>query len=116
MILTTKNINKKKEIALIFSDIFLELINMMVDLPPEYRVSQEKILGITIHLIIALPRYYDDDLIETEIELIEEVKKIEKENPELHKVMSVFLSNTEKLLGVGIPYSERYALYKYIIN
>lgn len=98
-----------------FSQLFLNLFNLMVDLPLEYKISQEKILGITIHTIIALPRYYKSDFMDDE-DLVEEVLQIEKEHPVLARKMSEFLDTVETIIKKGVPYGERYALYQYILN
>src|SRR5699024_916006 len=45
-----------KEHAVTFSNIILDLYSTMVNLPDIYDINQEKLLGISIHLIIALPR------------------------------------------------------------
>lgn len=99
-----------------FSNALLYLFQMMVDLPSEYDINQEKILGITMHLVIALPRYYEADSTDDDKELIKEVMKIEKEHPVVAKVVTEYLEMIENIVGKGIPYGERYAMYQYIIN
>ncbi|WP_028273448.1 BglG family transcription antiterminator [Atopococcus tabaci] len=108
--------NVSSESAAVFSNLFLTLFNLMVDLPAEYRINQEKILGVTIHLIIALPRYFQSDFIDDDEEVVQEVIKIEKEHPIVSKKMAEFLELIENVIGKGIPYGERYALYQYIVN
>lgn len=105
-----------EESTVVFSNMFLSLFNLMVEFPPEYRINQEKILGITIHLIIALPRYYTADFINDDKDLVDEVIRIEKEHPRIAKRMTEFLEVVQNTIGKGIPYEERYALYQYIVN
>lgn len=102
--------------AVIFSDLFLRLFTLMMDLPADYNTNQDKILGITIHLIIALPRYYDSDFVDADQDLVNEVLRIEKKHPVVAKKMKEFLETIENSIGKGIPFEERYALYQYIVN
>lgn len=104
--------------ATIFSNILLELYSFMVELPKEYKVNQEQLLGITIHLTMALPRYFDseDGAGYEKEEIVEEVLRIEKDHPVLAKQMDSFLNIIENNIDKGIPYIERYALYQYILN
>jgi len=111
-----KNKTLNKEQAIIFSNIFLDFYNMLVNLPEEYLMNQDKLLGISIHLVIALPRYFDSESVVEDQNLVDEVEKIEMKNKSLSREMNIFLNKVEKEIGVGIPYSERYALYQYILN
>src|SRR5699024_6885731 len=105
-----------KEHAVTFSNIILDLYSTMVNLPDIYDINQEKLLGISIHLIIALPRYFDGEGLEGDAEIVEEVMQIERTHQVLAREMEAFLSRIELTIGKGIPYMERYALYQYILN
>jgi transcriptional regulatory protein LevR len=105
-----------QEHANIFANIFLELYNVLVNLPEEYEINQDKLLGMTIHMIIALPRYFASEEIEQDEELVKEVIDIETQHKTLSREMNLFLNSVESKIGVGIPYTERYALYQYILN
>lgn len=105
-----------KENALTFSNILLDLYSTMVSLPDGYQINQEKLLGISIHLIIALPRYFEAESIEHNQEIVDEVIAIEKKHKALAREMNAFLNRVEQTLGQGIPYMERYALYQYILT
>ena len=105
-----------KENALTFSNILLDLYSTMVSLPDVYQINQEKLLGISIHLIIALPRYFEADTIEHNQEIVDEVIAIEEQHKALAREMNAFLNRVEHTLGQGIPYMERYALYQYILT
>lgn len=109
-------ISINQENASVFSNILLDLYTFMVDLPEEYNINQEKLLGISIHLTIALPRYFDTENNLEDDEIIDEVLAIEKKHPILAKEMDIFLNTIENSIGKGISYIERYALYQYIIN
>lgn len=102
--------------AITFSNILLDLYSTMVNLPEEYQINQEKLLGISIHLIIALPRYFEPENTVENQEIIDEVTSIEKNHPVLANEMDQFLNRIERTIGEGIPYMERYALYQYILN
>lgn len=110
------NNSLNREQTKIFTNIFLRFYNMLVNLPEEYQINQDRLLGITIHLIIALPRYFDSENVIEDQSLVDEVVKIEVEHKTLAREMNLFLNKIETELGVGIPYSERYALYQYILN
>lgn len=112
----TTNATLTKTDAKTFSNILLSLFSMMVELPSDYDINQEKILGITMHIIIALPRYFDSDIADDDQGLVEEVASIEKAHPMVAKAVKEYLEKLEKIIGKGIPYSERYAMYQYIIN
>lgn len=105
-----------KEHAVTFSNIILDLYSTMVNLPDSYDINQEKLLGISIHLIIALPRYFDGEALEVDAEIVEEVMQIERTHQVLAREMEAFLNRIELTIGKGIPYMERYALYQYILN
>lgn len=102
--------------AITFSNIMLDLYSTLVNLPEEYQINQEKMLGISIHLIIALPRYFEAESIVEDQEIIDEVMAIEKQHKVIASEMDLFLSRIERTIGKGIPYMERYALYQYILN
>ncbi|WP_440896589.1 BglG family transcription antiterminator [Amphibacillus sp. Q70] len=105
-----------KEGTVAFSNTLLKLFSMMVDLPAEYNIDQEKILGLTMHLVIALPRYFESDSTDDDQELVEEVIEIEKKHPVVAKEIKHYLESVEEMIGKGISYGERYAMYQYIIN
>jgi len=67
------NISFNKDQATIFTNIFLEFYNMLVNLPEKYEINQDKLLGVSIHLIIALPRYFDSENIVEDQSLVDEV-------------------------------------------
>ena len=114
--LTGQELPLLKENALTFSNILLDLYSTMVSLPDGYQINQEKLLGISIHLIIALPRYFEAEALEFNQEIVDEVIAIEKTHKALARDMNAFLNRVEQTLGHGIPYMERYALYQYILT
>lgn len=111
-----KNLHElNKSNANLYSNIVMHLLETLISLPEKYIINQDKLLGITIHFLIALPRYFSNEE-ENNYELIDEVKKIETQNIELARRIDKFLSEAEEMLGVVINYSERYAIYQYILN
>lgn len=96
-----------------YSDIFLKLYDLILEIPDEYKVNEEKMLGLTIHLIIAIPRIIDHE--PDNLELLEELSKIEKNHNKVSKVLERFFSYLEKKLNVKLNIQEKYAFYQYIV-
>lgn len=99
----------------VISSAILDMIELAADIQSDYEVTVEDILGLTIHIVLAISRWYDDDYQSPEFEeslLIE----LEEKHPNLERRMSAFFSQIEDTLMVVIESSERYAIYQYILK
>lgn len=105
--------NIYKDITKTYSDIFLKLYDLILEIPEEYKVNEEKMLGLTIHLIIAIPRIMDQE--PDNLEFVEEINKIEKNHTKVSKVLDEFFEYLERKLNVKLNIQEKYAFYQYIL-
>lgn len=113
---TIHNLSLRNEITRQFSKVFLYFYDCLIELPSNYQVSQNTILGLTIHLIVALPRYVASETIDEDIELVRYVKEAERKTPEVAKVLNKFFTYLERALQIKLPYEERFAFYQYIYS
>lgn len=109
-----KNSSENLIFAKTYSNIFLKLYDTILNLPEEYSVHEDKVLGITIHLILAIPRIINEE-VENE-DFTNELIKIENENPRVSNVFNEFFIYVEKTLNVKIASQEKYAFYQYILS
>lgn len=99
----------------IYSDIFLRLYDAMLEIPEEYEINEEKMLGVTIHLILSIPRILENVEDENE-EFIYELQKIERSDIKVSNIMNEFFEYVESILNVRMIAQEKYAYYQYIIK
>lgn len=97
----------------IYSNIFLKLYDSILDLPEEYNIKEEKMLGMTIHLIIAMPRIVNEE--PENLDFLQEIINLEKEHPKVAKILNDFFTYLEKLLKIKLVAQEKYAFYQYIL-
>lgn len=99
----------------IISEIILSLIRFTTDISDKYPMPVDSILGLTIHLVMAIPRWFEPaGAMEHNQE--EAILELQRKHPELIRTMNVFFKNIESSLQVSISEYERVAFYQYIIK
>lgn len=99
----------------IISEIILSLIRFTTDISDRYPMPVDSILGLTIHLVMAIPRWYEPiSLLDHDNDAY--LMELEKEHPELIRTMNVFFKNIENSLQIAISDYERIAFYQYMIK
>lgn len=102
--------------SILVSEITLSLIEITTEIADEYPMKYDSILGLTIHLLMAIPRWLEnrkdsyDDLVEKEFAIIE------LSHPKLVKYLDAFFLNVENTLLIRISIYERIAFYQYILR
>lgn len=103
--------------SIVLSKLILTLLEYTAKFPKEYEMNQDALLGLTIHMIMAVPRWFaaapinmEDDL------LIQDYDQISKEHSLIFSMMEKFFHLVEESLMVTIPISERHAFFLYIIK
>lgn len=99
----------------LISSAILAMIELTTEIQDQYPMDYETILGLTIHLSMAIPRWYK----ETEKQNVFDerwLSKIEGEHPELEIVMTRFFEDLEDILMLKVNNSERFAIYQYILK
>lgn len=115
---SSRKVSNKKDLQMhstIVSEIILSLITFTTEISNEYPMSYDEILGLVIHLVMAIPRWYDDEKID-DIETIMKYKEIENSHENLAIAMDVFFENIENSLYISISKLERLSFYYYIIR
>lgn len=98
----------------VVSDLIIELLDIVSRLPKEYQLDHDVVLGLTIHLVLALPRWFEETKQDSSID--ELYKKIKEKHPVISTSMDKYFNNIENLLHVTISVSEKYAFYLYILK
>ena len=97
------------------SNLILNLIDVSNALPNEYQMTHEALLGLMIHIHIAIPRWftsqYEDD------ENIERLyEKMIEQHPSVYHLLENYFQVVEKTLMIILSKSEKYAFYLYIVS
>jgi len=95
-------------------NLVISLLESISKFPQEYRLDHDEILGLTIHLVLAIPRWYVVSNSENEVE--ERYANISEKHPKIFDIMDRFFKVIENNLHVTISISERYAFHLYIIK
>ena len=99
----------------IVSKLIMTLLEYTSKFPSEYQMNQDAILGLVIHLVLAIPRWYTINF-EEDNEAIEEYTRFKLEHDKVFILMEKFFTLVEEALLITISVSERYAFFLYIIN
>ncbi len=96
------------------SALIMALLEYVAKLPPEYQMDQDQILGLTIHLVLAIPRWYQEGCAEDDVE--DAYQAIQQQHPKVFALIEKYFRMVEESLLVTISISERYAFYLYILQ
>ncbi len=106
------------EVAAIMSKLILTLLEYLAKLPPKYQLKQDAMIGMLIHMNIAVPRWFT--VTESREEVSEDFKKeyqrVKEHYPDVFLVMEEYFQLVETTLQVKIPVSERVALFLYVME
>ncbi len=100
----------------LYSKLQLTLLEYLSKLPVSMQMSQDAILGLLIHMSMAVPRWFSQPDEEDEEDLVEAYMQIRNEHGNVFNLMEKFFSLVEESLLITIPIQERYAFFLYIIN
>lgn len=105
------------EAAGTMSRLILMLLEHISKLPPQVCVSQDTMLGMVIHMSMAVQRWLTGDVKEDAAEdYLREYSRVGEKYPDVFLVMDKFFGLAEKTLQVRIPIAERVAFFLYIIE
>ena len=105
------------EAAGTMSRLILMLLEHISKLPPQVCVSQDTMLGMVIHMGMAVQRWLTGDVKEDAAEdYLREYSRVGEKYPDVFLVMDKFFGLAEKTLQVRIPIAERVAFFLYIIE
>ncbi|MCI8374380.1 MAG: PRD domain-containing protein [Lachnospiraceae bacterium] len=103
------------EAASILSRLILTLLEYTSKFPEKYRMSRDAMLGMVIHMSMAVPRWFEgSSQTEASEEFGREYHRIRKSDPDVFALMEKFFDLVEKTLRVRISISERVAFFLYI--
>jgi len=94
--------------------LIMTLLEYVTIFPVEYQMDQDRILGMMIHLIMAIPRWFHGMTVGDDV--VHAYKDIEKNHPKIVGIMDNYFRVAEDTLLVTIPIPERYAFYLYILR
>ena len=96
------------------SYLIMGLLDDVSSLSKQYALTSDVLLGLTIHILMAIPRWFEK---EEENEVYEKMYyRAYKEHPTLMKKMDKFFEHAESILMVSISKSERFAILQYVIH
>lgn len=105
------------EAAGTMSNLILALLEYVAKLPPQIRMSRDAMLGLVIHMSMAVKRWLSGEVTEDPTgEFNQEYYRVKKEYPDVFLIMEKFFEMAENTLQVRIPISERTAFFLYIIE
>lgn len=103
-----------EESSSIISELIMMLMEYVTKLPVEYYMDQDRLLGLIIHLVMAIPRWFADE--GSDDDVIEAYDKLKSEHNRVFMIMEKYFSTIEDLLYVKLSVSEKYAFYLYILR
>lgn len=105
------------EAAGTMSNLILALLEYVAKLPPQIRMSRDAMLGLVIHMSMAVKRWLSGEVTEDPTgEFNQKYYRVKKEYPDVFLIMEKFFEMAENTLQVRIPISERTAFFLYIIE
>lgn len=105
------------EAAGTMSNLILALLEYVAKLPPQIRISRDAMLGLVIHMSMAVKRWLSGEVTEDPSgEFNQKYYRVKKEYPDVFLIMEKFFEMAENTLQVRIPISERTAFFLYIIE
>lgn len=103
-----------KDHAVILARLSLSLLDRLGAFIEPYAISQDKILGMIIHLLMAIERWYEHD--DTQFEDANQIyEQLAIEHARLFLAMEQYFSEVERMLDVNIHVSERIAFFQYMV-
>ena len=92
------------EAAGTMSDLILALLEYVAKLPPQIRMGQDAMLGLVIHMSMAVKRWLSGEVTEDPTgEFNQEYYRVKKEYPDVFLIMEKFFEMAETTLQVRIP-------------
>lgn len=107
------NVNEISYYSTVVSKLILTLLEYTSKFPDEYKLNQDTLLCLTIHMCMAIPRWYNFE--EPNENDILEYKKICKNHNVVFEIMEKFFLLVEKSLKISISIKERIAFFLYIL-
>ena len=105
------------EAAGTMSNLILALLEYVAKLPPQIRMSRDAMLGLVIHMSMAVKRWLSGEVTEDPTgEFNQKYYRVKKEYPDVFLIMEKFFEMAGNTLQVRIPISERTAFFLYIIE
>lgn len=102
--------------AEIISKLILTLLEYTSKFPQGYQMGQDALLGLVIHISMAVPRWYENRGGEGSEAFLAEYQNIQKEHKEIYGIMEKFFDLVEGALRVKIPLEEKTAFFLYMIK
>lgn len=101
----------------LLSKLILTMLEYTSKFPLKYKLSQDVLLSLIIHMSMAVPRWYQGRQPDENHEECEaEYEKIRRNHQEVFEIMGKFFELVEKSLMVSIPTEEKMAFFLYIIK
>lgn len=102
--------------ANVLSRLILTLMEYTSKFPQKNQIEKEALLGLIIHMTMAIPRWFERTGEAASDELKEEYEALREHHKECFIIMEKFFELVEESLQVKIPVSEKMAFFLYIIK
>ncbi|MBP1920707.1 BglG family transcription antiterminator [Youngiibacter multivorans] len=103
-----------EESSSVISDLIMTLMEYVTKLPVDYYMDQDRMLGLIIHLVMAIPRWFRDEGYDDDI--LPAYEKLKEEHQKVFMIMEKYFGIIERQLYVSLSISEKYAFYLYILR
>lgn len=96
------------------SKVMLFMLDVLLSFDIQYHVTDQKILGVFIHLVLAIPRWVNNEVIDENVDrkLLNDIKI---EYPEVYDKMNLIFEFIESEFVVELNNSEKISFFDYII-
>lgn len=102
--------------SIIISKLILTLLEYISKLPKDYHIDQDTLLGLIVHMSMAIPRWFEEDKTKLDEQVIDDYKWIKEKHQSVYEIMEKFFSLVEQSLLISISIKERLSFYQYIIK
>lgn len=102
--------------SVILSKLIMTLLEYLSKLPKQYQMNPDRLLGLVIHMSMAIPRWCSDAQAEEASETVDGYYKLKEKYNSVFVIMEKFFRLVEDVLLISISISEKHSFFLYIIN
>lgn len=108
--------NDLSSASIILSKLIMTLLEYLSKLPKQYQMNPDRLLGLVIHMSMAIPRWCSNLQTNDTDETADNYYKLREKHNSVFVLMEKFFHLVEDVLLISISASERHSFFLYIIN
>lgn len=101
--------------SVLLSKLIMTLLEYLSKLPKQYQMNPDRLLGLVIHISMAIPRWCSNSQVENSSETIDDYYKLKEKHNSIFVLMEKFFRLVEDALLISISISEKHSFFLYII-